>query len=82
MKDKITGIELCDGCKYSDHNEWLRAEKDTCGVCVQGSQKQPPTDTPELLEENGQEEPCCDTPSKDKCDQCQEVGLADPKNQS
>lgn len=25
--------------------------------------------------------PCCDSPGKDKCEQCQEIGLADPKNQ-
>ena len=25
--------------------------------------------------------PCCDDPGKEKCDQCQEQGLADPKNQ-
>ena len=27
------------------------------------------------------EMPCCSTPSKDHCDQCQEVGLANPLNQ-
>lgn len=24
--------------------------------------------------------PCCDSPGKDKCDQCQEIGLANPLN--
>lgn len=24
--------------------------------------------------------PCCDSPAKDKCEQCQEVGLANPLN--
>lgn len=27
------------------------------------------------------EVPCCDSPSEDKCEQCQETGKADPKNQ-
>ena len=27
------------------------------------------------------DEPCCDSPSKDHCEQCQEIGLADLKNQ-
>lgn len=40
MKDKITGIELCEGCKYSDHNEWVKTETDPCAVCVQGSEKE------------------------------------------
>jgi len=26
------------------------------------------------------ESPCCDSPSQEKCDQCQEVGLANPLN--
>jgi len=30
---------------------------------------------------NPTEEPCCDSPSEDKCEQCQETGKADPKNQ-
>jgi len=30
MKDKISGIELCDGCEYSNHKKWLAAKKDTC----------------------------------------------------
>jgi len=24
--------------------------------------------------------PCCDSPSKEKCEQCQEIGLANPLN--
>lgn len=26
------------------------------------------------------EKPCCDNPSKERCEQCQEVGLANPLN--
>ncbi len=26
------------------------------------------------------EKPCCDSPSKEKCEQCQETGLANPNN--
>jgi len=26
------------------------------------------------------QEPCCNSPSKDKCEQCQEIGLANPNN--
>lgn len=28
----------------------------------------------------GEDTPCCDSPSKEKCDQCQEIGLANPLN--
>lgn len=28
-----------------------------------------------------EDKPCCDSPSKDKCEQCQEVGKANPTNQ-
>ncbi len=34
-----------------------------------------------ILDTLKKERPCCDSPSKNKCEQCQEVGLADPKNQ-
>ncbi len=33
--------------------------------------------SPELMGEN---KPCCDSPSEEKCAQCQEIGLANPHN--
>lgn len=39
MKDKITGIELCNDCRYKNYNDWLAAETDPCSSCVQGSKK-------------------------------------------
>ena len=39
MKDNNTGIELCEGCVYEDYAIWVNAESDTCGVCIQGSEK-------------------------------------------
>jgi len=30
--------------------------------------------------EKKKEVPCCDSPAKDKCDQCQEIGIANPNN--
>ena len=50
MKDNNTGIELCKGCIYSDCNDWFEAEKDTCGVCKQGSERKSKMKTGCLVE--------------------------------
>lgn len=41
----------------------------------------PPTHWMEEIDPPNKEKPCCDSPGKEKCDQCQEVGLASPLNQ-
>ncbi len=33
----------CIGCLYDNYEEWIKADKDTCGVCTRGSEKKPKT---------------------------------------
>jgi len=39
MIDNNTGIELCEGCKYSILGAWLESDRETCGVCIQGNER-------------------------------------------